>query len=495
MVYDILSLIKVSFSMSILILFVILVNPLIRKKYSFKLKYYIWLLIALRLIIPFSFTMEKPIIDIEIPAYSLNLNEYGTKSLENENDILNNSTKPQLNLISIIYIIWVIGALIFLTNKIVEYWIQRKYIFRWGHTFISENTRKLFNDMCKEMNIKSKVHLMISEQAKSPMILGFCKSYLILPHEYSKNDLKYIFKHELTHYKRKDLWYKFVLLLSNSIHWFNPIMHFMVSFANEDLELSCDDKVISNISANEKEIYSKVILNEISYTNIKNSILTTCFKSSKKTMLLRFENIFSGKKKKGLLLFFIIVILTIVTNRGIVFSREVLDYRIIGATILESQEWYKRGDKIAAGTKSAEIVNEVSENVIFVEDENSSINTITEVELIPTAKGCYEMQDIITNSNDMAIFSYNSEGLTLKKGDIIDISFSLDIDTVTTSGANGGVVEIGFKFGEDYKILQEEKNIDFNLQYEVQEGGEYLFYTVNRVAGYQIIKNGKISIK
>lgn len=38
-----------------------------------------------------------------------------------------------------------------------------------------------------------------------------------------REELSFILRHELTHYKRRDLWFKLLLLAVSTIYWFNPL--------------------------------------------------------------------------------------------------------------------------------------------------------------------------------------------------------------------------------------------------------------------------------
>lgn len=62
----------------------------------------------------------------------------------------------------------------------------------------------------------------------SPMLLGIIKPQIILPQrEYTKEGMEYILSHEMTHYKRKDLWVKLLIITARTIHWFNPFVCLM----------------------------------------------------------------------------------------------------------------------------------------------------------------------------------------------------------------------------------------------------------------------------
>ena len=58
------------------------------------------------------------------------------------------------------------------------------------------------------------------------MMTGFVKPRILLPDaDFTTDELRLILKHELVHYKRRDLWYKGLVLAANAIHWFNPAVY------------------------------------------------------------------------------------------------------------------------------------------------------------------------------------------------------------------------------------------------------------------------------
>lgn len=68
--------------------------------------------------------------------------------------------------------------------------------------------------------------------------------------------MRLILKHELTHCKRKDLWFKGLLLWARALHFFNPFVHWMAHLAEKDMELSCDLVVMADCGMAEREAYS-----------------------------------------------------------------------------------------------------------------------------------------------------------------------------------------------------------------------------------------------
>lgn len=72
---------------------------------------------------------------------------------------------------------------------------------------------------------------------------------------------EFIISHELTHYRHRDNWWALVRMLCVCIYWFNPLVWMAAHFHKEDCELFCDEAVIKNCSANERQKYGEVLLN------------------------------------------------------------------------------------------------------------------------------------------------------------------------------------------------------------------------------------------
>lgn len=121
-----------------------------------------------------------------------------------------------------------------------------------------------------------------------------------------------ILRHELIHWKRKDLWYKFLLLLARSIHWYHPLLWKMAKRANRDLEISCDSEAVREKDMAYRKAYSKMILQEAEKSIQRQAALTTCFTDGKKALQERLVEIMNGnKRKKGMALIALALVLTL----------------------------------------------------------------------------------------------------------------------------------------------------------------------------------------
>ena len=121
-----------------------------------------------------------------------------------------------------------------------------------------------------------------------------------------------IFRHELIHWRRKDLWYKLLLLAARSIHWCNPLVWRMAKRAERDLEISCDSMAVQGRDAAYRKAYGLMILQEAERSIEKQAALTTCFTDGKRALQERLVEIMNqSKRKKGMALVSVMLVLTL----------------------------------------------------------------------------------------------------------------------------------------------------------------------------------------
>jgi hypothetical protein len=173
-----------------------------------------------------------------------------------------------------------------------------------------QRIHNIISDISAQFGLKKQPAVYICDKAASPSLMGFIHPVLLIPSDcYSDKELALILKHELTHYRQYDLWYKLFLLVVNAVHWFNPAVYLLRCEACIDLELSCDDEVIKGMSAEDRIIYGETILSCVSQQKMRKAALTTCFNDTAKTLKGRLKNILSaGKKRNGLIIIFISLI-------------------------------------------------------------------------------------------------------------------------------------------------------------------------------------------
>ncbi len=84
-----------------------------------------------------------------------------------------------------------------------------------------------------------------SERVQSPFILGFIKPKIYIPYRLAEEQQRYVLAHENYHIKRLDHITRPLSFFVLAAHWFNPLVWLAYYLAGRDMEMSCDEKVLS----------------------------------------------------------------------------------------------------------------------------------------------------------------------------------------------------------------------------------------------------------
>ncbi len=252
------NLLIVSVTVSAVVILMLLLSPILEKRYSAGWKYYVWLILSVRLLIPFRLELpDAPIkfssqptgtfvmrTDENAPIEYFTDNSYVQKGNESTDSA---DYAPVLTLSQLLFVIWCLGAAGVLIYHITAYFRFKRKIKPHMHK--------------KEDNIY------LCGCIASPMMIGFIRPMILLPDvDYTDEELEVIMKHEMTHWNRHDIWYKLLLTAVSGVHWFNPVIHIMVRRANRDIEYSCDDIVIKGMDSDYKKNYALTILKSMKGT-------------------------------------------------------------------------------------------------------------------------------------------------------------------------------------------------------------------------------------
>ena len=110
------------------------------------------------------------------------------------------------------------------------------------------------------------------DEVKSPFILGLIKPKIYLPSNITEEDAGFVIAHEKAHLKRRDHLIKPLGFLLLTIHWFNPLMWVCYILLSKDIELACDEKVIRDMKADDKKNYSTTLLS----LSVKERMISAC---------------------------------------------------------------------------------------------------------------------------------------------------------------------------------------------------------------------------
>lgn len=103
-------------------------------------------------------------------------------------------------------------------------------------------------------------NIYLCDHVPSPFVLGLVKPKIYLPSDIAEEQINCVIAHERTHIRRGDHWWKSLGFLLLSIHWFNPMVWVGYLFFCRDMELACDEAVISAMDDPQKQAYSRALL-------------------------------------------------------------------------------------------------------------------------------------------------------------------------------------------------------------------------------------------
>ena len=103
-------------------------------------------------------------------------------------------------------------------------------------------------------------NILVSDSIKTPFVLGMIKPRIYIPSVLEAGSLPYVLEHEKKHIKRMDnIWKAFGFLLL-AIHWFNPLVWLSYYLFISDVEAACDESVIRSKSREEIRRYALALL-------------------------------------------------------------------------------------------------------------------------------------------------------------------------------------------------------------------------------------------
>ena len=148
----------------------------------------------------------------------------------------------------------------------------------------------------RQMGGPARLKLCRSAAVGTPMLLGLWRPVLVLPErEYSEEMLKNIFRHELTHYRRGDLVFKWFAVLVSAVHWFNPMVHIARRELDRACEMSCDERLLRQMDAADKRSYGETLLT-LAANSLPRRLVATSFATEKRNLKERLEQIMTYRK-------------------------------------------------------------------------------------------------------------------------------------------------------------------------------------------------------
>jgi len=163
----------------------------------------------------------------------------------------------------ILPILWLAGAIVIGAYLLISDLALWRIVKR-DSPLVNQPMLELFEECKAQMNVQSLVVVVPSDQVRSPGLFGFVRPRLLLPRQILDNatrqELQYVFLHELAHLKRRDIYLGWLASLLQVLHWFNPLVWFAFYRMRADRELACDALVLTRTGQDKSQEYGGAIV-------------------------------------------------------------------------------------------------------------------------------------------------------------------------------------------------------------------------------------------
>lgn len=318
---------SMSLSGTLLILLLLFGGMILKNRISRQWQYYIWLIVLLRLLIPFGpeaslmghayratdrmiaqvtqssvqrnpqAVSEKPLTEKEEAAANLPDTASGLTSANVENGSSHSDGMALAG--KYLWVVWLVVALGMLIRKISMY---RSYLrdVRAGAEPVSDVT--LLDRLAvtaQQMGIGRVIELCVSPHVASPMLVGYFHPCIVLPcADVQEDNFCYMAVHELIHYKRRDILYKWLVQLTVCLHWFNPFVYLMRREMERSCEFSCDEAVVAKMGYGHAADYGETLLDAMAAAGTCREPFAAVTMSANKELLRERLGAIMGCKKK-----------------------------------------------------------------------------------------------------------------------------------------------------------------------------------------------------
>ena len=277
------------------ILLLLLFTKLTGGRYAARWRCWAWVLLGLRLALPFSPPLPvenpsrtAPIVlsapenavlyraaptaqsqtGLQLPADSSPVPALNPPEAEPDSGVQTAPAAPEatqtafsLTLGDVLLGVWLLGAVGVLVWNSAAHLRFCRYLRRWSAPAEDPQLLREYQWLGERLNLRRMPQLCTCAGLTVPMLAGVVRPVLLLPEDFPPGKARcYSLLHELTHYRRRDIWLKTLMVWVCALHWFNPAVWLMAQAVERDTELACDEGALKWLSCGERAAYGRAIL-------------------------------------------------------------------------------------------------------------------------------------------------------------------------------------------------------------------------------------------
>ena len=240
------SVLEISWQAGLIALAVMAVRPLLRRAPR-RAVCMLWLLVALRLLLPARLTVESPVSlqqpeSPPIQAYQeLRQQEkvYVSAPPEQRSEMAGPAAAQGFALLDQLPAIWLTGV-----GCMALYMALSLLRMRW----------RLRAAPCIQDNVYR------CTDWSTPFVLGVLAPRIYVPETVSEQDFPQVLAHERCHIRRWDHVWKPLAFLLLAVNWFNPVLWAAYVLLGRDMESACDEMVLKNATPSQRAAYSRALV-------------------------------------------------------------------------------------------------------------------------------------------------------------------------------------------------------------------------------------------
>lgn len=254
---------ELSWQAGLIALAVMAVRLVLRKKASRRALCMLWALVALRLLLPVSLTVESPVSlqAEEAPvsrAYHA-MQEAGARAQETTDTapVEPTVTAPSGTAAAVIPTEPAVEPV---TLRTFARWLPWIWVIGMGcmAAYMLLSFIWMWLTLLRAEHIQDNVYR--CTQWSTPFVLGIIAPCIYVPESVSAEDLPQVLAHERCHIRRWDHVVKPFAFLLLAVNWFNPVLWAAYVLLGRDMENACDEMALKNADAAQRAAYSRALV-------------------------------------------------------------------------------------------------------------------------------------------------------------------------------------------------------------------------------------------
>jgi beta-lactamase regulating signal transducer with metallopeptidase domain/ketosteroid isomerase-like protein/Tfp pilus assembly protein PilF len=310
---------------SILIMLLLIIDLVLQRRVRAIFRYYVWLLVFVKLILPPSFSLPTGIgywwsghLAVETPivqqvsnvvqpepanvavlkdfAISTEIPQFESSEVIPKTavqDVPKVSSSSPLTWQAVVFILWLIGVLLFFVLLVQRVFFVRALIAQSSPA--KGRSLDMMQRCRRQVGIGYNVGLKLSNNIQSPAVCGLARPIVLIPkallEKLSLEKLRAVLVHELAHIKRGDLWVNLAQTILQVIYFYNPFVWLANTVVRRIREQAVDEMVLVALGAEAKSYGSTLIdIAEMAFWRTNLSLRLISVAESKKSLHRRIKH-------------------------------------------------------------------------------------------------------------------------------------------------------------------------------------------------------------